>query len=332
MFTTQRPALRSRHNAPPPWENRARLAVAAMASVVLVAGLVYALRGGAPQHLQAEPSPPSLPRTEAPTAPTTPAAPAWQTLWAADFGGPDGGALDPGVWKFDDGTGIFGTHEVETMTDSTSNVHVDGQGGLDITVLHQGGWTSGRIQTRQLFTPPRGKEMMVSASIRQPDPAQGTGYWPGFWMLGQGPWPESGEIDILEDENALSTHSGTLHCGSLTQANGGPCHEGYGLGSGRLPCPGCQTGFHTYSVIIDRRNEADQQISWYFDGSEFFSISEDTVGEAAWTRAIDHGLTIILDVAVGGSYPDIVCQCVSPNAQTSSGGTMTVRNLAVYES
>ena len=317
-----------------------------MAAVVLVAGLVYALRGGAAaqptqpaQPAQAQLSPPGPVRPGAPTAPTTaaaPAAPVWHPVWTADFGGPDGGGIDPAVWQFDNGTGIFGTHEVETMTDSTGNVHVDGRGGLDITVLHQGAWTSGRIQTRQLFTPPPGKEMLVSASIRQPNPAHGTGYWPGFWMLGPGQWPQSGEIDILEDENGLSTHSGTLHCGNLTQSNGngtfGPCREGYGLGSGRLPCPGCQTGFHTYSVIIDRRNEADQQISWYFDGRKFFSVSEDTVGKKAWTRAIDHGLTIILDVAVGGSYPDIVCQCVSPNARTSSGGTMTVRNLGVSES
>jgi hypothetical protein len=39
--------------------------------------------------------------------------------------------------------------------------------------------------------------------------------------------------------------------------------------------------------------------------------------------------TVILDAAVGGSSPDIVRQCASPNAQTSSGGTMTVRQLAV---
>ena len=331
-----------------------RLGVAAMAAVVLVAGLVYALRGGGPSRPQSpsahpgQSGPAATPTSPAPPAPsptstatTAPAAPGWQTVWTADFGGHAGGRLDHGVWKFDTGTGIFGTQEVETMTNSTANVHVDGQGGLDITALHgspgsraPSGWTSGRIQTRRLFAPPPGKEMLVSASIRQPDPPQGTGYWPGFWMLGPGPWPKDGEIDILEDENALSTHSGTLHCGNMTQSNGdgtfGPCHEGYGFGSGRLPCPGCQTGFHTYSVIIDRTNEADQQIRWYFDGTEFFSVKESAVGKGPWTAAVDHGFTIILDLAMGGSYPDEVCQCVSPNAQTSSEGTMTVRQLAVY--
>lgn len=46
-------------------------------------------------------------------------------------------------------------------------------------------------------------------------------------------------------------------------------------------------------------------------------------------RAVDHDFTIILDVAIGGSYTDIVCNCVSPDAQTTAGGTMTVRQLAV---
>ena len=311
-----------------------------IAVAVLVAGLIYALQGTAP-HGTAARAPRAPQRPRASQRPRAPQAQAWTTVWTAGFAGPPGGAVSGQVWKFDTGTGVFGTQEVETMTDSAQNVHVDGQGGLDITVLGHGApgsgpgdaWTSGRIQTRQLFAPPPGKQMMVTASIRQPDPAGGAGYWPAFWMLGLGPWPESGEIDILEDEDALSTHSGTLHCGNLSQPNGdgtsGPCHEGDGLGSGRLPCPGCQAGFHTYSVIIDRRDEADQQIRWYLDGSEFFSVSESEVGTAAWTTAVDHGFTIILSVAVGGSYPDLVCHCVTPDGQTSSGGTMTVRQLRV---
>jgi beta-glucanase (GH16 family) len=330
----------------------ASLGVAALAAAVIAGGLVYALRGSGPpprpatarpgQSSPARPGTPAPATPSTPPTPTAPTSPGWQAVWTAGFGGPAGGGIDRGVWRFDTGTGVFGTHEIETMTDSAGNVHVDGQDGLDITALRNGSpaapsaWTSGRIQTRRLFGAPPGQEMLVTASIRQPDPAQGSGYWPGFWMLGPGQWPKDGEIDILEDENAQSTHSGTLHCGNLYQPNGdgtfGPCHEGYGFGSGRLPCPGCQTGFHTYSVIIDRRNEARQQIRWYFDGAEFFSVSEAAVGTATWTAAVDHGFSIILDVAMGGSYPDAVCQCVSPNAQTSSGATMTVRQLAVYVS
>jgi beta-glucanase (GH16 family) len=265
----------------------------------------------------------------------------WKEIWADDFNGPAGTSVNGNDWTFDTGQGIFGTREIEAMTASRSNVYLDGHGDLDIVVRGHGApgepgsaWTSGRIQTKQLFAPPPGGEMMVSASIRQPDPSYGLGYWPAFWMLGPKTWPGGGEIDILEDINGLSEHSGTFHCGNLTQRNPdgtfGPCHERDGLGSGSLPCPGCQQAFHTYSVVIDRRDAANQQIRWYFDGREFFSVSESAVGQAAWTAAVDHGFSIILNVAVGGAYPDAMCKCVTPTDQTSSQGAMTVRYVAVY--
>ena len=267
----------------------------------------------------------------------------WKPAWTGDFSGPAGSSLNPATWEFDTGQGIFGTSEIETMTADQANVHLDGHGDLDLVVQGHGAagapgsyWTSARIQTKQLFTPPPGGEMLVTASIRQPDPANGLGYWPAFWMLGanSSTWPADGEIDILEDVNGLSDHSGTFHCGNLTQPNPdgtfGPCHERDGLGSGPFPCPGCQDSFHTYSVVIDRRDEADQQIRWYLDGNEFFKVSESAVGAAAWTTAVDHAYSILLNVAVGGTYPDVTCQCATPTSQTSSGGEMAVRSLGVY--
>lgn len=58
-------------------------------------------------------------------------------------------------WEYNTGHGVFGTNEVETMTPSNYNVHLDGHGNLDIIVLGHGAagnpkaaWTSGRIETR----------------------------------------------------------------------------------------------------------------------------------------------------------------------------------------
>jgi len=78
----------------------------------------------------------------------------------------------------------------------------------------------------------------MTASIEQPDPSNGVGYWPAFWALGPGirsggSWPGIGELDMMEDVNGLGEVSQAMHCGT---GPGGPCNEGDGLGSGLGPC------------------------------------------------------------------------------------------------
>ena len=280
--------------------------------------------------------------TQAPASAT--AGPAWKQVWADSFDGPANSGVNTNDWAYNASHGTFGTNEVETTTTSPRNVRLDGHGNLDITVLGHGaatdpgaGWTSGRIQTRNGgFTAPAGGEMMVTASIKQPGVAHGLGYWPGFWMLGSPStgWPRTGEIDIMENVDGYSTVSGTLHCGNLTQQNPdgtfGPCHEKNGLGSGLKSCTGCLQSFHAYTVIIDRRHPGHEQIRWYVDGHEFYSLSESQIGAAAWTPAVDHGYSILLDVGMGGAFPDEQCRCSTPTSQTSSGGTMAVQYVRVF--
>src|ERR1035438_57213 len=125
--------------------------------------------------------------------PTSP----WKQIWSDNFNGPADGSVNTKYWDFNTGRGIFGTGEVETMTSSLYNVHLDGHGDLDLIVLGRGAagsknaeWTSGRIRSKSEFAAPAGGEMMVTASIQQPGPASALGYWPGFWMLGPKMWPE----------------------------------------------------------------------------------------------------------------------------------------------
>ena len=141
-------------------------------------------------------------------------------------------------------------------------------------------------------------------------------------------WPSTGEIDIMEDVNALSEHSGTLHCGVDP---GGPCNETTGLGSGLQSCSGCQTGYNTYSVIVNRTNTSDESITCYLNGNAYYTVTESQVGTATWQAAVDHGFFLILDLAIGGGYPNGVCGCTSPSSSTSSGAAMSVGYVAVYE-
>ncbi|MFF6961249.1 ricin-type beta-trefoil lectin domain protein [Streptomyces sp. NPDC008317] len=262
---------------------------------------------------------------------TVPGAPSgWTTVFSDDFAGAAGSAPNGSKWTYDTGPGAnFGTGEIETMTNSTSNVHLDGNGHLNITALGSGtNWTSGRIHTPTAVAgAPAGGKLQVTASIQQPSPANGLGYWPAFWMLGPGQWPENGEIDIMEDVNALSQVAGTIHCGTYP---GGVCNEGNGIGSGLRACSGCQSGFHTYSMILDRTNTSNESITFYLDGASYFSVSEGQVGAATWQAAYDHNLNIIFDLAMGGGFPNGVCGCTSPSSATTSGGTMSVGYVAAY--
>ena len=54
------------------------------------------------------------------------------------------------------------------------------------------------------------------------------------------------------------------------------------------------------------------------------------MGAAAWTEAIDHGFAIILDVAIGGGFPNVQCQCTSPLTDTTSGAPMGIGYVSVY--
>jgi hypothetical protein len=262
------------------------------------------------------------------SATTVPGPPSgWSTVFSDGFSGSSGSGIDS-QWEYDTGAGsTFGTGEIETMTNSTSNVHLDGNGDLDITALGSGSnWTSGRVQTTTANVgAPAGGELEVTASIKQP--TGGLGYWPAFWMLGPGQWPENGEIDIMEDVNSLSELSGTVHCGTDP---GGPCNETDGIGSGLVGCSGCQSGYNTYTMILNRTNTSDESITFYLDGNAYFTVTESQIGTSTWQEAFDHNMSIILDLAMGGGYPNGVCGCTSPTSATTSGGTMSVQYVAAY--
>src|SRR4051812_33333243 len=278
----------------------------------------------------------------------TAAAPAppsgWTQQFVDDFTGAANTGLNTSNWLYDIGTGYpggasnWGTGEIETMTNSTSNVYQDGAGNLVIKPIRDGSgrWTSGRVETQRTdFAAPAGGKLRFEARIQQPNVsgAAAAGYWPAFWALGAAArpvgatnWPSIGEIDVMEDINGRSSEFATLHCGSNP---GGPCNETTGIGSGERACGGCQTGFHQYAVEYDR-SVSPEQLRYYLDGSNFFTINANQVDATTWNNAVHHGFFMILNVAMGGGFPAAFGG--GPTGSTQSGVPMLVDYVRVLTS
>jgi hypothetical protein len=274
-----------------------------------------------------------------------PAAPSGMTtVFSDDFTGAAGTGLNRSNWLYDIGTGYpggaanWGTGEIETMTDSTSNVYQDGSGNLVIKPIRDsaGRWTSGRVETQRTdFAAPAGGKVRIEARLQQPNVsgAAAAGYWPAFWALGAAArpvgatnWPSIGEWDIMEDINGRSSVFAALHCGTNP---GGVCNETTGLTSGEKACSGCQTGMHTYAVEYDR-STSPEQMRWYLDGNNYFTLNSSQIDATTWNNATHHGVFVILNVAMGGGFPAAFGG--GPTSATQSGVPMLVDYVAVYQS
>ncbi|MEU5153601.1 glycoside hydrolase family 16 protein [Glycomyces sp. NPDC021274] len=272
------------------------------------------------------------------------AAQAWDLVWSDEFNGANGSQPSTANWIYDIGHGYpggpanWGTGEIAAHTDNPANVSMDGNGNLEITALRDaaGQWTSARIETvRADFKPPSGGTLKVEGRLQLPQVTgeAALGYWPAFWSMGapfrgnHWNWPGIGEIDLMENVNGLDWTFGTLHCGV---APGGPCNEFNGL-AGQTYCGGsCHTGFHTYGMEWDESGPAGQ-LRWYVDGTLFHTIDEGDLPADTWAQMTDHaGYFLLLNLAIGGAFPDGVSGRATPTAATVPGHSMLVDYVRVF--
>ncbi len=252
-----------------------------------------------------------------------PSAQAATLTWADDFNGPAGSAPDGGKWRHDVGGHGWNNQELEYYTTSTSNASLDGNGHLVITARREnpagyGCWygscqyTSARLVTSGQFTQAYGR---FEASIKIP---RGQGMWPAFWMQGDNfgsvGWPANGEIDVMEN---IGREPGTNH-GSLH----GPGYFGGNSITGTYTLPGgaaLADSFHTYTV-----DWAPDAITFYVDGIQYERRTPADTRGNRWV--FDHPLFILLNVAVGGTWPG------SPDGSTSFPQQMVVDYVHVFSS
>jgi beta-glucanase (GH16 family) len=207
-----------------------------------------------------------------------------------DFLGPAGSPPSPNLWDYDVGKGWGGLgNTLETYTNSTDNVYLDGQGHLVIAALRSGGnYTSGRLVTRGKLAITYGT---VSARIKV---TSGQGIWPGFWLLGDNAntvgWPQCGEIDILEFFSVATRYHITV-IGPSTQA---PPPGGQVQVAGDIP--DLSQDFHTYWA-----SRQPGQITAGIDGATLATFTPASLPPGGQWVFDDQPMYALFNVGVGGT-------------------------------
>jgi beta-glucanase (GH16 family) len=239
----------------------------------------------------------------------------WTLTWSDEFNGAAGTVPDNAKWTFDIGTGSngWGNSELQYYTNRSSNIQQDGKGNLIITARSESfsgsGFTSARIKTKGLFSQAYGR---FEARIKTPS---GPGIWPAFWMLGDNidtkPWPQCGEIDIMEQrgQQPSITH-GTLH--GPGYSGGNSIGKSYALTNGRF-----DNNYHLYAV-----EWGEGYIDFFVDSFLYQRLTpSDLTGEWVYNQPF----FIILNVAVGGNFVGF------PTAGTPFPQSMTVDYVRVFK-
>lgn len=231
------------------------------------------------------------------------AAPGFRALSADTvfFDGFDRAVLDRARWTVRVTGETFGVvnDEQQAYVDSASVIDVvRGVGGADGGALrlrahYRPGtetrdgtfdFTSGRIDTSEGMTFTHGT---AAARMKLPE---GTGFWPAFWALGEGRWPDTGEIDIMESVGEPDWTGVALH---------GPGYSGETplVNKAFFPAGEGSDGWHVYSV-----DWTPDALLFRLDGRLVYRATRPMV-EHYGRWAFDNPKYLILNLALGGAYP-----------------------------
>jgi beta-glucanase (GH16 family) len=248
------------------------------------------------------------------------ATPTWTLTWSDEFSGATGAAPDPAKWAFDLGGNGWGNQELESYTNRPANVHQDGGGNLVILANKetytgadgiQRQYTSARLKTQGLFSQAYGR---FEARIKIP---KGQGMWPAFWILGNDidnvGWPKCGEVDIMENiGREPAVNHGSMHGPGYSAGNS--LTASYTMPSGQS----LGDDFHVYAL------EWEPNVARFYVDNTLYETQTPAALPSGTSWVFDHPFFIILNVAVGGSWPG------SPDATTVFPQNMLVDYVRVY--
>jgi len=221
----------------------------------------------------------------------TPALPGWKLVWADEFD--HDGAPDPQRWSYDVGGHGWGNDEKQFYTgDRRENARVE-EGHLVIEARREP-WQGMDYTSARLVTKGKGDWSHGRFEIRAKLPSS-RGTWPAIWMLptkwdlGNGEWPDNGEIDIMEH---VGTNVGVIHASTHSHLH---WWKNNTQRTATTVIPDATTAFHTYALEWDA-----EEIRVYVDDRHYFTSRRAGGDWTSWPFFKDFYL--VLNLAIGGAW------------------------------